>query len=195
VDEVAIPGREDESQIVKRFTSHYNAPAYIRRAPQVEDAFEQVVRHCDKQRGEWLLMVRVRLGFLEALAGDWNRVRPWLRDDEQITILTTLVAMLTPRLRCPPKPVSSGLALRRPLAELIRSIERFNRRWLEFLPTVHFTRVNQLRDGYNRYYLLEKECAIRSARLARQGFKLLEPATVADLMARLPTLPVPQLKE
>jgi hypothetical protein len=55
--------------------------------------------------------------------------------------------------------------------------------------------VNGLREGYNRYYLLEKECALRSPRLARQGFVRLPAVTVDDLAAQLPPLPVPQLRE
>jgi hypothetical protein len=78
--------------------------------------------------------------------------------------------------------------------ELAESLERFNRRWLEFLRGVDVGPVNELRDGYNRYYLLEKECALRSPRLARQGFTRLEPLTVAELTALLPPLPVPQLR-
>jgi hypothetical protein len=54
--------------------------------------------------------------------------------------------------------------------------------------------LNELRDGYNRYYLLEKECAIRSVALARRGFTPLPPLTLDDLAVLLPPLPVPQLK-
>jgi hypothetical protein len=53
--------------------------------------------------------------------------------------------------------------------------------------------VNDLRDGYNRYYVLEKECAVRSFRLARQGFCPLEPLTVEDITALFPLLHVPDV--
>jgi hypothetical protein len=76
---------------------------------------------------------------------------------------------------------------------LLHSLQRFNRRWQEFLPTVDLTRVNDLRAGYNRYYVLEKECAVRSAALARRGFTPLEPFTTDQLFALMPLLPVPQL--
>ena len=56
------------------------------------------------------------------------------------------------------------------------------------LLTVDLARVNQLRDGYNRYYVLEKECAVRSPKVARQGFRPLPPLTTADLAAELPPL-------
>ena len=51
--------------------------------------------------------------------------------------------------------------------------------------------VNELREGYNRFYVLEKEIALRSAHLARQGFRPLAPATTVELAAVLPLLPVP----
>ena len=52
--------------------------------------------------------------------------------------------------------------------------------------------VNDLRDGYNRYYLIEKECAIRSPTLARRGFVRLEPLKHENLFEALPLLPLPR---
>ena len=52
--------------------------------------------------------------------------------------------------------------------------------------------INELRDGYNRYYVLEKEFAVRSARVARHGFVPLEPVTSGVLFELLPLLPVPR---
>ena len=54
--------------------------------------------------------------------------------------------------------------------------------------------VNRLRDGYNRYYVLEKECALRSTRTAQDQFVPLPPATTADLFDRFPLLRVPNIK-
>jgi hypothetical protein len=75
------------------------------------------------------------------------------------------------------------------LAELRESLELFNRRWDAFLPTLDLRHVNELRDGYNRYFVLEKECAVRSARVAREGFVPLSPLTVQELFRHLPLLP------
>ena len=61
--------------------------------------------------------------------------------------------------------------------------------------TVNATTVNELRVAYNRYYLLEKECALCLVRLARQGFRRLEPLTVDELSLLLPPLPVPELND
>jgi hypothetical protein len=38
---------------------------------------------------------------------------------------------------------------------------------------------------------LEKECAVRNARVARQGFQTLPPLTLEELSSLLPPLSVP----
>jgi hypothetical protein len=121
-------------------------------------------------------------------------VLPCLADEEQLRQLEQLHAELTPKLRTPLAPTRSHRRLRGVLVELRESIARFNRRWESHLPTVDLTYVNELRDNYNNYYLLEKECALRSARLARQGFVPLEPLTTQDLFVALPLLPLPVLR-
>jgi hypothetical protein len=194
VDDVPILGRGDDYGLFKQVQAQYGAPAYVRRAREVEAALSDVLHSCRMRRDEWLPMVRLRLGVLRGLAGDWGALLPWLADEDQAGVLGDLERDLQPRLRLPVEPTSSAWALRRALRELLQSIARFNHRWQEFLPSVDLSRVNELRDGYNRFYLLEKECAMRSPRLALQGFRPLEPLTTADLAALLPPLPVPRLK-
>ena len=192
-DDLTILGRDDDPKVFKQFLAQYDAPAYVRRARQVEDAFQGLVAHCRQKRDEWLQMVRIHLGRLHGLAGAWDRLVPLLADAGQAEVLRSLHAELKPAPRLPVEPTSSARALRRATLDLITSIEYFNRRWLAFLPTVERGPINELRDGYNRYYLLEKECAVRSARVARQGFRRLEPLTTEELTALLPPLPVPRL--
>jgi hypothetical protein len=184
----------DDSQTVNQVLAQYDAPAYVRRARRVQGLFEQLLARCCKQRDEWLDMVRLRLGLVSALAGDWASLKPLLPDDGQLESLRQLHAELAPQLRAPVQPTTSVRALRRALMELHESIERFNSRWTEFLSQVDLAPVNAARDGYNRYYLLEKECALRSPSVARQGFRRLEPLTCADVAALLPPLSVPRLQ-
>jgi hypothetical protein len=191
VDEEPIPSVEDRDAF-KTFVSIYGGPAYIRRAREVEGALEHLLARCRQQREEWLTMVRLRLGVLKVMAGDWPALTPLL-DEEQLDHLARMYADLAPQLRMPVAVTSSRRLLRRALRELCESIEAFNRRWLAYLTRVDLSWVNELRDGYNRYYVLEKECAIRSPRLARVGFQRLEPLTAESLRALLPPLPVPAL--
>lgn len=192
MDDILIPGRDDDRDMVKRFTAQYDAPAYVRRARGVEEALERVVLVCQRRRDEWLVMVRIQLGTLKALAGDWDTLRPWLAGEDQKLMLQQLDSTLKPRLRVPIRPTSAPRVLRRALRNLAVSIERFNQRWARFLPTVDLTEVNRRREEYNRFYLLEKECAVRSARVARQGYAPLAPLTLEDLMGLMPFLPMPR---
>src|SRR5687767_15813889 len=98
MDNIPITSRE-EDQVFKEVLAHYDAPAYIRRARQVQEAYDQLVASCRKQRDDWLKMVRIRLGTLNALAGDWDRLRPLLNDDTQLKVLRDLHEDLQPRLR------------------------------------------------------------------------------------------------
>jgi hypothetical protein len=194
VDEIPILSREDGSHTVKQFMAQYDAPAYVRRGRRVDAEWEFLLARCRRQRDEWLELVRVRLAMLHALAGDWGRLVPLLAEAEHAEALRRLHAELRPELRLPVAATESLRALRRAVAELAESAERFNRRWGEYLATVDLGPVNAARDGYNRWYVLEKECALRSARLARQGFRPLSPLTLEAVVAALPPLPVPQLR-
>jgi hypothetical protein len=193
MEEEVILGRDESSEAFKRFLSQYDAPAFIRRARGVQAALDQLLEHCRRRRAERLGLVRLRTGLLHALAGDWSNLRPFLADDEHVDILRYHLAALAAPLRAPLEPTTSARELRQALRELHESLERFNYRWQAFLNGVDLTAVNKLREGYNRYYVLEKECAVRSARIARQGFTPLQPLTTDDLVAQFPLLPVPRL--
>jgi hypothetical protein len=195
MDEVTILGRDDGSHEYKKFLSIFDAPAYVRRARAVQGALEQLLDHCRQRRAEWLKMVRLRIGMLHALAGEWDNLRPFLADDDQLHILRYHLAALASPLRAPVEPTTSHRTLRQALRELRESLEYFNERWREFISHVDLNALNELRDGYNRYYVLEKECAVRSARVARQSFVRLEPLTTEELMAQFPLLPVPRERE
>jgi hypothetical protein len=192
VDDNPIAGSGNDAAL-QELLARFDAPAYVQRARQVEEALEQLLGQCRRQREEWLGLVRTRLGRLEALAGDLDRLRPWLAGATEVDLLRRLCADLRPQLRLPVGRTSSERLLRRALGELVKSVERFNRRWHEYLRGVDVSWVNEVRGGYNRYYVLEKECAVRSARLAQQGFARLRPLTPEELETHLPPLPVVRL--
>jgi len=174
---------------------NYDAPAFVRRAQRVDEALDHLLANCWRQRDQWLMIPRLRLGLLGALAGEWEQLRPMLADDAQVDLLQELEMELSPRLRVKIEPTTSERKLERALGDLRESLEIFNRRWQAFLATVDRVRVNESREAYNRYYLLEKECALRSPLLARQGFRRLPSFTVNELTTLLPVLPIPKLKE
>jgi hypothetical protein len=175
--------------------AQYDAPAYVRRARGVEEALQRLVERARRQRTEWLAMARLRVGELLALAGAWEALAALVADGEQLASLERLHAELAPKLRLPPEPTTSARVLRGKLRELCASLERFNRRWRRYLDEIDLGEVNELRAGYNRYYLLEKECAMRSPTLARQGYRPLEMLSLADVEALLPPpQPLPRLR-
>jgi hypothetical protein len=193
VDE-SVLGAEGERKAFQQIVAQHGAPAFARRAQQVQEALHLVLDRCRHRRDELLKMTRLLLGTLRALAGDWDALRPWLADEEQLGMLQGLHVELRPQLRLPVQQSTSVRTLRRALHALVASIERFNARWREYLAGVDLSRLNALREGYNRYYVLEKECVLRSPRLARQGFQPLRPLTSADLLLLLPPLPMPRLR-
>jgi hypothetical protein len=181
----------DERRLANSLLGRFGAPAYVRRARQVEDAYADLLAACRRQRDEWLEPVRWLLGELRDAAGSWPALRPVLADDDQVRALEELATLANLPDR-PPSPPGPRWRQRRRLAELGQGLERFNRRWQQYLDRVDLSAVNAVRDGYNRFYVLEKECAVRSAVVARQGFRPLEPLTPADLATALPPLPVPR---
>jgi hypothetical protein len=194
VDDIPLLGRADDHPLRQHFLARYGAPAYVRRARRVQEVFEELIERCRRQRREWLVLVRARLAALRSAAGGWDGLRPWLADDAHFAVLEELYILA--EAPDPPRATAAASARRvgRVLAQLRESIERFNRRWETFLHSVDLGPANEVRAGYNQYYILEKECAIRSPVLARQGFRRLEALTPADLAAVLPPLPVPVLK-
>ena len=92
------------------------------------------------------------------------------------------------RTPIPPDPSAARVAS---LLENLRvAFTRFDQRWDKFLAEIDLTPVNRARDGYNRYYLLEKECAVRSEKTARAGFEPLPMVATDDLRKLFPPLPV-----
>jgi hypothetical protein len=186
---------EPEGHEGQQVMAQFDAPAFIRRARGVREALDHLLARCRAQRDEWLGMTRVHLGRLHALAGEWSVLRPLLADNEQLAVLEALRTSLAPKLRAPPSPTDSTSVLRGTLCELVHSLERFNARWQPYLAKVDRRVIDELRERYNKYYVLEKACALRSDVLARRGFEPMSPLTVAELADHLPLLPVPKLAE
>ena len=65
---------------------------------------------------------------------------------------------------------------------------------MHFLERLNLEPTNTVIDQYNRYYVLEKECVMGSARLAARHFTPVPQLTTATLADDHPTLPVPELR-
>jgi hypothetical protein len=169
-----------------------DAPAFVRRARQVEAAWHALVEGCSRERARLLEMPRMRLARLFALANSDSTLISVLQSSDAVRELRRMYDDRQPRLRGRVVPASSAAAILKAVVELRQSFDRFNRRWLLTLSELDLARINRLREDYNRFYLLEKECALRSTRIAREGFQPLEPVTLRRLLSDFPLLKIPE---
>src|SRR5262249_27565768 len=121
MEEEIILARDETNEAFKRFLSHYDAPAYIRRARGVQSALDQLLEYGRGRRAEWLEFVRIRIAMLHAQAGDWDNLLPFLADKDQLDILRYHLAASASPLRAPLEPTTSPRVLRRELRELHES--------------------------------------------------------------------------
>ena len=173
----------------KHLLGQFDAPSYVRRGLEVEVAWLDVLAKLKRERKQWFEPLGRRLGEIKARAGDWRRLVG--DNDRAVAALGQLETMLPCRLRFPPSRAWVILMHRREFKRWCRDAEQFNTYWRATAAAANLNPVNQRREAYNRWYLLEKECAIGSARLAAQGFQPLAPLTTADILAHLPELPSP----
>ena len=174
---------------IKELLGLFDVPAFARRGQDVEHSRLRLRLRCERTRSGLLDMFRLRLRQWAAAANGPELAR---------TIFVDPIADLWPLARAPePKWAAYPESPRRLRAigrDLIASAERFNRRWAEALAAIDLGPMNRQIDHYNRYYVLEKECVVGSARLASRHFVPREFLTLDDLRAEHPSLPVPQLR-
>jgi len=186
---------DDELRVFQQIIAGFDTPAFLRRAKRVEDAWQQLVQQCGMRRHEWLELPKLRLAMLAALSGGWDVIGRWLADPREAQYLRELFDQWRPQLRVAVASTTSARRLHLALQQMNGSFTRFNRRWEQFLLEMDLSEINRLRAGYNQYYVLEKECMLRSAKVAREGFRPLPPVTAADLFEAFPLLRIPQLRE
>jgi hypothetical protein len=187
MNDTSLERRQDS--LTQALLGRFDVPAYIRRARGVEDALERLLLHCRQQRRRLAADLRTHLADLAAVVG--GRTGFACFGEPTGGLLNVLWDELEPRDKPPARVPASPVRRQRLLEDLIAEVYRVNLRFWDSLPEVDLAPLNALREGYNRYYVLEKECALRSAQLAMQGFRPLEPLTTAGLMRLLPPLPVP----
>jgi hypothetical protein len=173
---------------IKELLGLFDVPAFARRGQDLEYALDRLDARCLHERSARLDMVRLRLRqWSAAVTGPagWRGTFTAPIDE-----LWPLAGAEPPVWAESPAPPRRRLAIAR---DLVASLDRFNRRWTRFLDELNFESVNRQIDQYNRYYLLEKECSLGSARLAARHFRPQARLTREDLRERFPQLPVPQV--
>lgn len=174
---------------MKELLGLYDVPAYARRGQDLDYALARIDARCRRERGPMLEMVRLRLRQWAAVAEG---------PETALVIFAAPMDRLWPDCEAPP-PAWAGRAtatrrLKSVARDLISSVDRFNRRWSRFLDETNFDHVNRQIDAYNRYYVLEKECSLGSARLASRFFVPRPLVSLASLLESYPPLARPDLK-
>lgn len=186
-DDASPTVRSDEAEL-NQLLGLFDAPAFARRGHDLEYALKRLHERLVRERTGRLDMVRLRLRQWASVAdgpGDWRGV-----------FAASIDAMYALAGTEPPVWAGQPAAPRRRRAvarDLVASVERFNRRWADFLDALPLDPFNRQIERYNRYYVLEKECVVGSARVASRHFAPKPRLTREALLADHPTLPVPEL--
>ena len=187
-DETTPTLNSDIEADVKELMGLFDLPAFARRGQDVEAAIRRLHDRCERVRSEMLDMVRLRLRqWCAAAAGP----------DRWSGVFTSTIEPLWCLAGAPPPrwaELDAPLKRRQSIAsDLIAAVDRFNRRWIDALDRFNLEPTNSVIEQYNRYYLLEKECVMGSARLAARHFIPMHPLTKSILLADHPPLPLPIL--
>ncbi len=174
---------------MRQLLGMFDVPAFARRGQDLEFSLDRLQARCRRERETRLDMVRLRLRQWSAAA---------IGPNDGIEIFTAPIDALVVIVVAEPLVWSiRPAASRRRLAiarDLSSSVERFNRLWAKFVAGLNLGPINNMIDHYNRYYLLEKECAFGSARVAARNFRPRQPLTPEVLLADHPFLPAVELR-
>lgn len=183
----SLPVTDDEAGI-RELLGMFDVPAFARRGLDLEYSLNRLHERLNEQRSGLFDMVRLRLKqWASAATGpeDWRDTF-----NGPVSPLYTLSEANPPRWAPRPASARNRLAVGR---DLVTSVSRFNRRWHHALDLLKLDTINRQIEHYNRYYVLEKECVIGSARLASRHFVPQACLSREQLLAGHPALPVPIL--
>ena len=186
--EDSTPLVSDTEAELKQMLGLFDVPAFVRRGHDLEYALGRLRQRLGQERTAMLEMVGLRLRQWASVAtgpDDWSDTFTG-----PVVVLWDLACVEPPLWADLPAPPRRRLAVAR---DLVASVTRFNRRWIQFLGRLTFENVNRQIDQYNRYYVLEKECVLGSSRLAARYFVPKPRMTREALLAEFPVLPPPSV--
>ncbi len=185
-DDVISVGGGAEAEI-NALLGMFDAPAFVRRGADLEYALNRLEAKLRREREGMLDMVRLRLRQWSGVATGPDDFRPTLRSSP--ARLYELAGADAPAWSPRPASARQRTTVARDLAA---SVGRFNRRWSERVGGLKLDALNRQIEHYNRYYVLEKECVLGSARLAARHFVPKPLMTPETLFGRFPLLPEPE---
>jgi hypothetical protein len=188
---LGLMAHADELRLFQTALVACDTPAFIRRARDVELAWDVLFENCRQKREVLLQFPRMRLAMFFALSETWTSIPSSVCRADDVDYLEKLRREWSPRLRIQVAPAKSASEIRRIMTQLASSFQRFNEGWSEYLLEVDLKRINSLREGYNQYYVAEKECAMWSSEVAQQYFEPLPLLTANDLLQTFPLLQIP----
>lgn len=179
-DAILATAADDGATIV------FDVPAFVRRGQDVAFMLASLDDRCRKGRLALLDMVHMRLRQWARLAigpEDW-------RDAFLAPVAHLWDAASAP---APEWARSSGSrrARRGAARDLAASVGRFNARWDAFVGRLDLRLVDDAVENYNKYYVIEKECVLGSARLAAMHFAPIAKVSAGSILSTFPPLPVP----
>ena len=150
----------------------FDVPAFAKRGKDLEHALLRLHARCRVSRLERLEMVHLRLRqWASAVQGP----EAWpIAFEESLQPLWEQAAAPPPNWA---RQTASVRRCRLIARDLHTSVSRFNRLWLKHLDELNLQALNTLVEHYNRYYVIEKECFVKSARLAALHFSPRPPVT------------------
>jgi hypothetical protein len=176
------------SEFLKLLAEFGEEPAFIARARAPQIALDALLHAGQAKRDEMLKRPKFHLSTLaNQVRKDWSRLGSLLTVPESVAMLEALHASMPANL-----PVQSSRLVsdKAALGRFLESAERFNRHWRAYVDALDLEPVNKPRRDFNQFYVLEKECAFGSERIA-EGFEPLEMIDSAYLYARFPLLALP----
>ncbi|MFK7820457.1 MAG: hypothetical protein AB8G99_17180 [Planctomycetaceae bacterium] len=182
---------DDEQNLFQQITGSFDEPAFLRRAKDTEAAWQVLLARTERKRVDWLKMPTIYLGRVFMLASGSHPLSRFVCE-HSVATLHRQFTDLNPALRRKISAASTDGEVRSELKKLIQSFERFNTRWQAYVEDIDFGEVNMLRAGYNKYYTLEKECALMSSRTATAGFQELPMVGPKDIHCHFPPLSIPR---